>query len=365
MPPSAGRATMPLKGRRRGAGPRSPSALAPAFPQGSEISFCEKGRHTGGMGRMVTARVTYGGMSAGSVGPFPVDNPWWAEVEPVVAHLEATLGVPVVVLRLLTVEGADGARDGHVTYHVEALRPPRNLTGCVVQDEDHPLRMPWARASGITELLRWASRYVDVVGRPAQRKTWNLAGLFRLPTVDGPVWLKALPPVRRGRTDRDRRGRRRRSEPGADRAGQCAGTPAAGRHSRQGWLGRVPGDRGGRRAAPVRRSGADRPTGDMAFRTGARRLWLSPSATCSTAHWAPNSAAPNCMPRDGCRCGGRCWRTAACRTRSCTVTSTPATGAAVTARRSSSTSPTHTSATRTRRAPRHRLPAGRSPPRRG
>jgi hypothetical protein len=26
-----------------------------------------------------------------------------------------------------------------------------------------------------------------------QRKTWNLAGLFRLPTADGPVWLKAIP----------------------------------------------------------------------------------------------------------------------------------------------------------------------------
>jgi Ser/Thr protein kinase RdoA (MazF antagonist) len=26
-----------------------------------------------------------------------------------------------------------------------------------------------------------------------QRKTWNLAGLFRLPTAAGPVWLKAIP----------------------------------------------------------------------------------------------------------------------------------------------------------------------------
>jgi hypothetical protein len=47
-----------------------------------------------------------------------------AEVEPVVAHLEETLGVPVAALRLLTVDGSDGARGGRVTYHVEALRPP-------------------------------------------------------------------------------------------------------------------------------------------------------------------------------------------------------------------------------------------------
>ena len=146
------------------------------------------------MGRSVTAVVTYRRACVGVVGPFHVDIPWWAEVEPVVAHLEETLSVPVVVLRLLTVEGSDGGRDGHVTYHVEALRPPADLTGCDFVDDDHPLRLPWARLSGIRELFAWASQYVDLTGRPAQRKTWNLAGLFRLPTADGPVWLKAIPP---------------------------------------------------------------------------------------------------------------------------------------------------------------------------
>lgn len=146
------------------------------------------------MGRTVTALVTYDGDCIGVVGPFPVDIPWWAEVAPVVAHLEVTLGVPVVVLRLLTVEGSDGARDGHVTYHVAALRPPGNRTACDFTEDDHPLRLPWARASGVEELLRWAGRHVDLTGRPEQRKTWNLAGLFRLPTADGPVWLKAIPP---------------------------------------------------------------------------------------------------------------------------------------------------------------------------
>ena len=145
------------------------------------------------MGRVVTAVVTHGGACAGVVGPFHVDNPWWAEVEPVVTHLEETLGVPAVVLRLLTVEGSDGARDGHVTYHAEALEPPGDLPPCDFTDDDHPLRQPWARAAGVRELFGWASRHVGLVGRPGQRKTWNLAGLFRLPTADGPVWLKAIP----------------------------------------------------------------------------------------------------------------------------------------------------------------------------
>jgi hypothetical protein len=142
---------------------------------------------------MVTAVVTHGGACAGVVGPFAVHIPWWAEVESVVAHLEETLGVPVIVLRLLTVEGSDGARDGHVTYHVEALQPPGSLPPYDFVDDDHPLRLAWARASGVRELFRWASRHVELTGRPAQRKTWNLSGLFRLPTADGPVWLKAIP----------------------------------------------------------------------------------------------------------------------------------------------------------------------------
>jgi hypothetical protein len=146
------------------------------------------------MGRMVTAVVTYGDACVGVVGPFSVDIPWWAEVEPVVAHVEEMLRVPVVVLRLLSVEGSDGARDGHVTYHVEALEPSAKLNACEFLSDDHPLRLPWARASGIRDLFDWAAQHVELTGRPAQRKTWNLAGLFRLPTTDGMVWLKAIPP---------------------------------------------------------------------------------------------------------------------------------------------------------------------------
>jgi hypothetical protein len=143
---------------------------------------------------MVTAVVTHAGTCAGAVGPFPVDFPWWAEVEPVVTHLERVVGGPAVVLRLLTVEGGDGGRDGHVTYHAEALAPPAGtLTPCEFAADDHPLRMPWARASGLRELLDWAAGQVDLTGRPVQRKTWNLSCLFRLPAAGGTVWLKAIP----------------------------------------------------------------------------------------------------------------------------------------------------------------------------
>jgi hypothetical protein len=163
------------------------------------------------MGRTVSAVVTWGDAYLGTIGPAGVSIPWWSEVEPVVAHLREVLGVPVIVLRLLRVDGGEGSRDGHVTYHAAALsRPapglpaagpaefpapawPEELTG----PED--LRSPWARLEGVQEILGWASAALEAAGRPmtgpaVQRRTWNLSALFQLPTATGPVWLKATPP---------------------------------------------------------------------------------------------------------------------------------------------------------------------------
>ena len=148
--------------------------------------------------------MTSGDEFLGSAGPHGVDVPWWSEVGPVVGWLEELLGVPVLVLRLLDVEGGSGGRDGHVTYHVEALERP--ASGLLAQRHVHSrvlngvegLRSTWARADGLRELLDWAAGELASAGRPVsgpveQRRTWNLAGLFRLPTARGPVWLKATP----------------------------------------------------------------------------------------------------------------------------------------------------------------------------
>jgi hypothetical protein len=155
------------------------------------------------MGRTVSAVVTCGARCVGTTGPFTVDSPWWADVGPVVALLRERLGVPVVVLRLLRVEGGDGARDGHVTYHVEAATPPaRDLTGPPPEYAGlvapQRFRVRWATTAGLRELLGWARDELAAAGRPVtgpveQHRTWNLAGLFRLPTARGPVWLKATP----------------------------------------------------------------------------------------------------------------------------------------------------------------------------
>jgi hypothetical protein len=160
------------------------------------------------MGRTVSALVTCDDDYLGAVGPFGVDIPWWAETEPVAARLRAVLGVPVIVLRLLRADGGDGSRDGHVTYHVAALsRPaPGLLAGgpAVPADVRAELdvtderRSPWARLDGVLELLGWASDVLaaarrHVTGAAVQRKAWNLAALFQLPTAPAPVWLKATP----------------------------------------------------------------------------------------------------------------------------------------------------------------------------
>ncbi|MDH2426332.1 aminoglycoside phosphotransferase family protein [Sphaerisporangium sp. TRM90804] len=156
-------------------------------------------------GRRVSAIVTVAGRRLGGVGPFPVDSPWWADVEPVVAHLGRLLSVPVVVLRLLDVRGGEGARDGHVTYHVEALRPP--LEGALGPDlpgfDDLAApaagRASWATTDGVRDALSWAENALSnaghrVLARPEQVKTWNLACLFRITTSAGVFWLKTTPP---------------------------------------------------------------------------------------------------------------------------------------------------------------------------
>ena len=64
---------------------------------------------------------------------------------------------------------------------------------------DHPLRLPYARPGGPAADLAWADEQLAAAGRPRtgpaeQIKSWNLSSIWRLPTADGPVWLKVVPP---------------------------------------------------------------------------------------------------------------------------------------------------------------------------
>ncbi|MFD3456725.1 phosphotransferase family protein [Streptomyces sp. NPDC058691] len=153
-------------------------------------------------GRTVDVVVTYDGERLGGTGPFPVVTRWWSDVTEIVAHLEALLGVPVVVLRLLRAHGGDGGRDGSVTYHAEALRRPRD--GALREDAagagtdgllgPAALRVDWATPEGLWSALTWA--FGELGGGTAEQvRTWNLSGVFRMTPEDGrTVWLKTTSP---------------------------------------------------------------------------------------------------------------------------------------------------------------------------
>lgn len=146
--------------------------------------------------------LTYRERQLGVAGPFPVDRPRWHDVAPVTEHLLELLGVPAVVLRLLDVQGGGGGLGGLVSYHAEllaeppaglALRPATPAESDALRPQAH--RAEYATADGVRAALDWAEQALAAAGRPTtgpveQVKTWNLAGLFRLPTAAGPVWLK-------------------------------------------------------------------------------------------------------------------------------------------------------------------------------
>jgi hypothetical protein len=149
-------------------------------------------------GRQVRAIVTVAGRIVGAAPTFAVQSPWWADVEPVTAHLDAVLGTPTAVLRLVDVVGGESPRDGTVTYLVEVDALP----GTPLEAADghaalapHPRRAPWAMPGGPAGILAWADAALAAGGRPrtgpaVQIKTWNLSCVHRLPTGSGPVWSK-------------------------------------------------------------------------------------------------------------------------------------------------------------------------------
>ncbi|WP_394616005.1 phosphotransferase family protein [Lentzea sp. JNUCC 0626] len=133
---------------------------------------------------------------AGRTDVIEVGSRWWPDTEPVNEALERLLGVETDVLRIVSVEGGTAPGGGLVTYHVETRGEP-DRTHLEPADEpaaDAPHRLPWARLGGPAELLTWADAHVDRTGPAVQVKSWNLSSVHRLPTANGPAWLKAVPP---------------------------------------------------------------------------------------------------------------------------------------------------------------------------
>ena len=82
---------------------------------------------------------------------------------------------------------------------VAELPPGLSLEPWEEELSEHPLRMHWARTGGPAKLIEWADLRMAELGLrrsgPAEQiRTWNLSTLWRLPTPEGALWLKAVPP---------------------------------------------------------------------------------------------------------------------------------------------------------------------------
>lgn len=144
----------------------------------------------------------------GALEPFTVDTPVWQEVGDVVSGARARFGLDITVLRLLRGRSGRVPFGGEVVYlaEVDAAAPARppglrsvgstGLTGDLLTPA--PGRAAYAAIGGPAAELAWAHDHLEAAGRPTtgraqQVRTWNLSSLWRIPTVDGPVWLKSVP----------------------------------------------------------------------------------------------------------------------------------------------------------------------------
>ena len=144
--------------------------------------------------------------SGGLIGTLPpVESavPYWPEVGDVVAAVRQRYSAEVAVLRLLPAGAGSRPHGGPVTYLAELLdgSHPAQLARWPGPDPaaDHPLRLPYARPGGPSAEVAWADAALRAAGRPRtaaaeQVRTWNLSSIWRLPTADGAVWLKSVPP---------------------------------------------------------------------------------------------------------------------------------------------------------------------------
>ena len=140
------------------------------------------------------------GAVLGVLPPLQLALPWWPEAHDVVGAARALFGIDVVVLRLVAT-ASDQPFGGTVTYLAETERRPDIPLEPWPDDvlDDEPLRQPWARPGGPADLVRWADERLtdhgmERTGPAEQVRSWNLSGVWRMPTARGRVWLKAVPP---------------------------------------------------------------------------------------------------------------------------------------------------------------------------
>lgn len=157
------------------------------------------------MGRIVKVVLVDGtGTPLGALPPLRIGQPWWQEVEEVVAAVRTRDGIDVQVLRLLSGTGSAGpANGGQTTYLAQVSGHPELALSPLADDETaalapDPRRAPWAEPGGPAASVAWAVSALASLGTPGatavQRRTWNLSAIWRLDAGRRPVaWLKQVP----------------------------------------------------------------------------------------------------------------------------------------------------------------------------
>ena len=150
-------------------------------------------------GRTATVVLVSGGTVLGALPPVSMAMPWWAESADVVAAVRQVHGIDVTILRLLTAP-SDRQWGGDVTYLAETEQAPAGRLTPWPDDplREEPLRQEWAKPGGPAALLDWAQqqlaeRGIRCTGVAEQMRSWNLSGIWRLPTSAGPVWPRPPP----------------------------------------------------------------------------------------------------------------------------------------------------------------------------
>jgi aminoglycoside phosphotransferase (APT) family kinase protein len=151
--------------------------------------------------RVVTlVLVDSSGSIRGALPSYEVTTPWWMDMTPVVSEAASRFGLRVTVLRLLSSERPE-PHGGAVTYLAE-VEPKLAQTlpldpwfGTLSHDAN---RVSYAHIGGPGSDLSWAAKILnshgqEIVGRPAQQRTWNLSSIWRIPTQNEPAWLKVVP----------------------------------------------------------------------------------------------------------------------------------------------------------------------------
>ncbi len=143
------------------------------------------------------------GAPLGALPAFEIDAGPWPQVDGIIAMARDRHAVDVTILRLVASERFAIDPDGWVrTYTAEVVDWPTPALLPAPADVawgDEPLRASWARPGGVAAIVVWADRAlaaldIERTGPAEQIKTWNLSNILRIPTGDGVVWAKSVPP---------------------------------------------------------------------------------------------------------------------------------------------------------------------------